>query len=85
MAKTGNAYLRTALYRMAIVGIRQDPTIRAHYARKRAGQVEDECSRPLHEEGARDRLGRLAQRRGTFATTFDPRDLAGVVFIIHRH
>jgi transposase len=36
MAKTGNAYLRTALYRMAIVGIQHNPTIRAHYARKRA-------------------------------------------------
>ena len=36
MAKTGNAYLRTALYRMAIVGITHNPTIRAHYARKRA-------------------------------------------------
>jgi transposase len=36
MAKTGNAYLRTALYRMAIVGIQHNPLIRAHYARKRA-------------------------------------------------
>jgi transposase len=36
MSKAGNAYLRTALYRMAIVGIRHNPVIRAHYARKRA-------------------------------------------------
>jgi len=36
MSKAGNAYLRTALYRMAIVGITHNPTIRAHYARKRA-------------------------------------------------
>ena len=36
MAKTGNAYLRTALYRMAIVGIQHNPVIKAHYARKRA-------------------------------------------------
>ena len=36
MSKAGNAYLRTALYRMAIVGITHNPIIRAHYARKRA-------------------------------------------------
>jgi len=36
MAKTGNAYLRAAAYRMAIVGIRHNPLIAAHYARKRA-------------------------------------------------
>lgn len=36
MSKAGNAYLRTALYQMAIVGITHNPTIRAHYARKRA-------------------------------------------------
>jgi len=36
MSKAGNAYLRSALYRMAIVGIQHNPTIRAHYARKRA-------------------------------------------------
>jgi len=36
MSKAGNAYLRTALYRMAIVGITHNPLIRAHYARKRA-------------------------------------------------
>jgi len=36
MSKAGNAYLRTALYRMAIVGIQHNPLIRAHYARKRA-------------------------------------------------
>jgi transposase len=36
MAKTGNAYLRTALYRMAVVGIQHNPVIKAHYARKRA-------------------------------------------------
>lgn len=35
MAKTGNAYLRAALYRMSIVGITHNPTIRAHYLRKR--------------------------------------------------
>ena len=36
MAKTGNAYLRTAAYRMAVVGIQHNPVIREHYARKRA-------------------------------------------------
>ena len=36
MAKTGNAFLREAAYRMAIVGIQHNPIIRAHYARKRA-------------------------------------------------
>lgn len=36
MAKTGNAYLRAALYRMALVGIRHNPVIRHHYERKRA-------------------------------------------------
>ena len=36
MAKTGNAHLRTALYRMAVVGLQHNPVIRAHYARKRA-------------------------------------------------
>ena len=36
MAKTGNAYLRAAAYRMAVVGIKHNPIIRHHYARKRA-------------------------------------------------
>jgi transposase len=36
MAKTGNAYLRAALYRMSVVGLQHNPTIKAHYARKRA-------------------------------------------------
>jgi transposase len=36
MAKTGNAYLRAAAYRMAIVGIKHNPILRNHYARKRA-------------------------------------------------
>jgi len=36
MAKTGNAYVRAALYRMSIVGLQHNPTIKAHYARKRA-------------------------------------------------
>ena len=36
MAKTGNAHVRAALYRMAVVGLQHNPTIRAHYARKRA-------------------------------------------------
>ena len=36
MAKTGNAYLREAAYRMAVVGIQHNPVIREHYARKRA-------------------------------------------------
>jgi hypothetical protein len=35
MAKTGNAYLRAAAYRVAVVGI-EHPIIRSHYARKRA-------------------------------------------------
>ena len=36
MAKTGNAYLRAALYRMALVGTQHNPVIRHHYERKRA-------------------------------------------------
>ena len=36
MSKTGNAYLRAALYRMALVGLQHNPVIREHYARKRA-------------------------------------------------
>lgn len=36
MAKTGNAHLRAALYRMALVGTRHNPVIAAHYERKRA-------------------------------------------------
>lgn len=36
MAKTGNAYLRAAAYRMAVVGVQHNPILRAHYARKRA-------------------------------------------------
>lgn len=36
MAKTGNAYLRAAAYRMAVVGIKHNAILRQHYARKRA-------------------------------------------------
>jgi transposase len=36
MAKTGNAFLRAAAYRMAVVGIQHNPVLRDHYARKRA-------------------------------------------------
>jgi transposase len=36
MAKTGNAHLRAALYRMAMVGTQHNPVIAAYYARKRA-------------------------------------------------
>jgi transposase len=36
MAKTGNAYLRSALYRMAVVGTQYNPIIKEHYQRKRA-------------------------------------------------
>ena len=35
MAKTGNAHLRAALYRMGVVGLQHNPTIKAHYLRKR--------------------------------------------------
>ena len=35
MAKTGNAHLRSALYRMAVVGSRHNPIIKQHYQRKR--------------------------------------------------
>ena len=35
MAKTGNSYLRAALFRMAFVGVQHNPIIRAHYQRKR--------------------------------------------------
>jgi transposase len=36
MSKAGNAHLRAAAYRMAVVGITHNPIIRAHYERKRA-------------------------------------------------
>jgi transposase len=36
MSKAGNSHLRAAAYRMAVVGIRYNPVISAHYARKRA-------------------------------------------------
>jgi transposase len=36
MSKAGNAYLRSAAYRMAVVGLQHNPVIAAHYARKRA-------------------------------------------------
>jgi transposase len=36
MSKAGNAHLRAALYRMAVVGVTHNPVIRAHYERKRA-------------------------------------------------
>ena len=36
MSKAGNAHLRAAAYRMAVVGITHNPVIRAHDARKRA-------------------------------------------------
>lgn len=36
MSKAGNAHLRAAAYRMAVVGVRHNPVIAAHYARKRA-------------------------------------------------
>jgi len=35
MSKAGNSHLRAAAYRMALVGIRHNPVIAAHYARKR--------------------------------------------------
>jgi transposase len=36
MSKAGNAFLRAALYRMAVVGLQHNPVIKAHYTRKRA-------------------------------------------------
>lgn len=36
MSKAGNSHLRAAAYRMAVVGLRHNPVIAAHYARKRA-------------------------------------------------
>lgn len=36
MSKAGNAHLRAAAYRMAVVGVTHNPVIRAHYERKRA-------------------------------------------------
>ena len=35
MAKTGTAYLRAALYRISVVALQHNPTIKAHYLRKR--------------------------------------------------
>ena len=36
MSKAGNTRLRAAAYRMALVGVRHNPIIATHYARKRA-------------------------------------------------
>ena len=36
MPKTGNSYLRSAAYKMAVVETQHNPVIRAHYLRKRA-------------------------------------------------
>ncbi len=36
MSKAGNAHLRAAAYRMAVVGVQHNPVIKAHYERKRA-------------------------------------------------
>jgi transposase len=36
MSKAGNAHLRAAAYRMAVMGLVHNPVIRAHYERKRA-------------------------------------------------
>jgi transposase len=36
MSKAGNSHLRAAAYRMAVVGVRHNPVIAAHYKRKRA-------------------------------------------------
>jgi len=36
LSKVGNAHLRAAAYRMAVVGVQHNPIIRAHYERKRA-------------------------------------------------
>jgi len=36
MSKAGNAHLRAAAYRLAVIGVQHNPVIAAHYARKRA-------------------------------------------------
>lgn len=36
MAKTGNKFIRTALYQVAFAGLQHNPVLRAHYERKRA-------------------------------------------------
>jgi hypothetical protein len=36
MIKAGNAHLRAAAYRMAVVGVGHNPVIAARYARRRA-------------------------------------------------
>ena len=48
MAKTGNAYLREAAFRMAVVGVQHNPLIRAHYARKRASGKSAMCDVVTH-------------------------------------
>jgi transposase len=35
MAKTGSAYLRAALFQVALVGVKSNPVLRTHYLRKR--------------------------------------------------
>ena len=35
ITKAGNAHLRAAAYRMAVVGVTHNPVIKAHYERKR--------------------------------------------------
>jgi transposase len=62
MAKTGNAYLRAAAYRMAVVGVQHNPLIRAALRTQTcSGQVSNELPGPLHEQSAGHRLGRLAR------------------------
>jgi len=36
MSKAGNAHLRAATYRIAVVGVVHNPIVREHYERKRA-------------------------------------------------
>ncbi len=63
MSKAGNAHLRAAAYRMAVVGITHNPVIKAHYERKRAaGKSKMNALGHCMSQGAQPRLGRLAQR-----------------------
>ncbi len=64
MSKAGNANLRAAAYRMAVVGVQHNPVIAAHYARKRAAGKSKMKRSATACQGSEHRLGRLAQRSG---------------------
>jgi hypothetical protein len=76
MAKTGNAYLRSAAYKMAVVGTQHNPVIRAHYLRRRAqGKSAMNAIGHLHVQGPGHCLERLAFRSRLRPHPRRPQDL----------